>query len=737
MHVVARLASLVLVLLLLLPGDALAQRARGRDRVAAGIPMHFENRDVTEVVDAVARATGQRFVYGDEVRGRVTITVPERVSEEEALELLFAALYMRGFTPLRLDEDTIRIVPVLEIAGGAPFSAEADAPRGERPITTLIELERADAGQVVATLSQYVARSGVAVAYPPTNSVVLAGTEGQVARLIRIARSLDRAAAESLLVRAIRYRSAEFVADIVDTIFNRTPVPDDRVSIWTDERTNRVIVQGHPAKLAEVRAFVAGIDVPPEEEGLVRVVRVRNRDAEELAQLLLDLAEARRGAPATPTPVPGQAEVPDLGDELVGRQYHVEVDVPTQSLLITADAETFAVLSGVIAELDKLAPRVVVEVLLFEVSRPMGYKIGTNYFLPLTEPSSRNDFVVFTQSAGGPASGPSGDSVVFGRYAREPIFITLTGPDGTPISVPISREDVSFQAGERLAETNILLSPKIIGVSGEEHEVFAGSNIPVPISAGAPTAPADGTEVFVDPLAISQNIERVDVGTRLRIKPTIGQEGNVRVELAIEVAEVIASAVGDVNEVGPTYAKRDLEATVELRPGQKAVLGSTTGAVETERRVGVPFLKDIPGLGWLFGTTQRRHDETDLIAVVEARILRDADEMAAESIRHRLAFERSVSRTADLHGVGNEPFAVLLETARSEVDARVIAEAFSADGFETRITTWNAWGQDVWDVYLTDLESFEEAGRLARGLADAGWSPEITVLSPVNELAGD
>lgn len=741
MRAVARLTILGLLLLLLVPESALAQRGRGRPRPRTqGIAVHFENRDLGEIIDAIARATGRRFVYGDEVRGRVTITVPGRVSSEEALELLFAALHMRGFAPLALDEETIRIVPVMETATGAPLAADVGSARGERPVTTLIKLREADPGEIVASLEPYVSQNGVAVAYPPTNSIILAGTEGQLVRLISIARALDRAAGESLLVRTLRYREAERIVDMVDTIFNDTPVAADRVSLWTDDRTNRVIVQGHPVKLDAIRTFLEGIDVPVEGEGLVKVVRVRNRDAEEMASLLTQLAETPSGPRARPASAgEGEAELgeAEVEDVLVGRDYHIEVDVPTQSLLISADPETFGVLSRVIAELDRLPPRISVEVLVFEVTRPMGFKLGTNYFLPLSNPSSQNDFVVFSNSVGGAVAEPSGDSVAFGRYARSPLLLTFTGPGGSTITVPVPREDVSFEAGERLAETNVLLRPNILGVSGEEHEIFVGTNIPIP-AASAPPAPAeDGTVPIQNPLDISQQVERSDIGVRLRVKPVVGQKGVVRVALSLEVSDLVESRVGSVEEVGPTYAKRNLEATVDLRPGEKAVLGSTGAATESARHVGVPFFKDIPFIGFLFGTVEKRRDQVDLIAVVEARALYDADGLAAETIRRRLAFERSISRTQDLQSVGDEPFAVLLETTRSEEAATLIARAFAADGFETRITPWNAWGQDVWDVYVTDLASFEEAGRLARRLADAGWAPEITVLSPVNELAGD
>lgn len=735
-----RLASCILGLalaFLLVPGEAPGARPRDRAR-RGGIPVHYADREISEIVTDIAHATGLRFVFGDELRGRVTITVPGRVDKDEAIELLYAALYMRGFAAIPLDDETIRIVPVLETTAGAPLERDAVSTSGERSITTLIELEEISADEAVAALAPYVSGNGVAVAHPQTNSVILAGTEGQIVRLMTIARILDAASLENVMVRSIRYRDVGFVAEMIDRVFNENPIEANHVEIWTDDRTRQVIVRGHPAALSEIRSFIDGLDVAPTGDGLMHVVRVYNRDAEELGALLTSLAPGSGAAPrpVAPRVAPvANAVVADLSADLVDRTYHIEVDKPTSSLLIVCDEMTFEILSRLIAELDKLSPRVAVDVLLFELSLPSGFKLGTNYFAGLVSSDGGSILTVETQSVDGAAAGPTGESVAFGQYTRRPVTLTIDTPQG-PITIRPPSEDVSIQAGERNAETTILLRPHIVGVTGEEHEVFAGDNIPVPTASTPSATTEDGTPI-VDPLQVTQNIERVDVGSMLRVKPTLGEDGAVTLEVVIEVSQVVASRVGSVEKVGPTFADRNLEATITLLPGQRAVIGSSGGAIKSQTRNGIPFLMNIPYFGYLFSTYEERVDQVDLIAVIEARAIRSNDDDVAETIRQRLAFERAISRTTDMTGTGTEPFAVLLESGRSESAARQIAEAFSADGFETRIISWDAWGQVMWDVYLTKLATFDEASALSRQLAESGWSPEITVLSPVNELAGD
>ena len=728
-----RAVSLIIVLgmaSILLSVQAIAQSGQSR------IPMHYERAALPVIIQDVARATGRRFVYDADLDGRVTITVPGRVSQEEALELLFAALYLNGLTALPAEGGTIRIVPIAETLSSAPVE-EAASLEGGRAITTLISLSHVSAARVAETLRPYVSKNGIALAYEPANSLILAGTEGQIVRWTTIARMLDSAAIEEVLVRTIRYRSVTNLADMLEVIFNQGRLATERVTIATDARSSKIVIEGNALALAEIQRFIDDFDRPLEGQGLIHVVRILNRDADEMASLLTGLSDAPSGTSAPAAgPRLAQQRIANTR-QLVGRDFQIDVDVPTQSLLIRADPDTLAILLDAIAELDRLPPRVSVEVVVLEMRRPESFVLGLNYFLPLSTPSSPTDFAVFTQSGRATASQPVDGAVAFGRYVREPILITLNDPTLGTITIPVPREDVSIEAGETTIQTNVLLRPNIVGISGEEHEIFVGDNIPIPSARTASADSAGGGTIEGNPLNVSQNIERVDVGARLRIKPTIREDGNVRLDLDFELSRLVDSLAGDIEVVGPTYADTEIQTTFELRPSERAVIGARNGSVTTERKTGIPWLMDIPGIGWLFGQIEERSDENDLIIVVEARVLLDADDAAAETLRRQKAFERSISRSADLEGLGENPFAVLLETTRSRSEAEMIAQAFRSDGFSVEVKNWDVRGVRNWDVYITELSSFEEAGRLARQLNEAGWTTEITVLSPFNELSGD
>ena len=730
----------MLLLYFLLLGAPLSSfAADAPDPQAASIPVHFEARQLSDVVDSIARATGRSFIYGDGLTGRVTVTVPARVTPAEALELLNAVLFLKGFAAIPIEGGVSKIVKVADVAGSAPVAEGALDPGREGPVTTLISLRNVDAESVVTALASLTAKTGVVLAYPPTNSLILAGSEAQVARLVKLSRLIDRAADEGLMVRSLRYREADVIAAILTEVFEKRAGGAVETQIWSNPISNQIIARAESEQLLRIRELIDDLDHPVLGGGGIQVVRIVNRDVTEVADQLNAMSAVkvqRQSMGNTP-------EKPDTGENLIDRSYSVGVDEATQSLILVADPDTLEVLKRAIVALDKLPPRISVEVLVMEISKPTSFAFGVDYFLPVLVPSSISDPIVFVSTGsdvakllanpfagantGVPATKPAG-STFFGRYVRAPIQIPLVDGSGNVLgSISIPRDEVSIQASDIRSQASVLLRPHLIVLSGEEHEIFVGDNIPIPVSRSSGSEPG---LLGVNPAtSTAQNIERVDVGIKLRVRPTVGQMGVVHLELDVELSGLAPSLAGNVEAVGPTLIDRKIKAKVSLKEGEHAVIGAALDRKRSYIRYGIPFLRDIPGLGYLFGGFRETTLDQDLIIVVTAHVMRDMDEQTAESIRRRLAMERNLTRFSTAAEIGDQPFAVLLDTVTSESKAKLIAESFTSDGFETQINGWNAYGQRVWDIYLVDLPSFAKAGALARALNEAGWSPEITLLS--------
>jgi general secretion pathway protein D len=134
-------------------------------------PISFENDDISTVVKQVAGLTGITFLFDPEqVRGKITLLSPKRVSPTEALDLLRSALALHGYALLRRAEATW-IVP----ADRVPLEAFT---------VKVVSLDYARAGELAYTLSWVAPPSVRVVPYYPTNSVIISGRPAAVQALV-------------------------------------------------------------------------------------------------------------------------------------------------------------------------------------------------------------------------------------------------------------------------------------------------------------------------------------------------------------------------------------------------------------------------------------------------------------------------------------------------------------------------------------------------------------------------
>ena len=138
----------------------------------------------------------------------------------------------------------------------------------------------------------------------------------------------------------------------------------------------------------------------------------------------------------------------------------------------------------------------------------------------------------------------------------QPLLLTFLDPiTKQTLTIPLG-EQAAITMNARTIRTDVLIRPNLLITSGDEHEIFAGDNIPIPVSQSAGGAAAIAQSPS---LTTRKNIERQDVGTYLRLTPTVGEQGGVTLELNLEVSSLAESVAGDVEKVGPTISQVNVE----------------------------------------------------------------------------------------------------------------------------------------------------------------------------------
>jgi len=466
------------------------------------------------------------------------------------------------------------------------------------------------------------------------------------------------------------------------------------LKIISDTRTNSLIIIAMADLMDEVLRVIDQLDISVQGEEGIYVYYCRNAGAKDLAGTLTSLAGAgaaatgstRRtatgtqmgGQPSTAPTAPGvpppppiqtptastssQHSVVNIG--ILGAEVRITADEPTNSLVIVASKQDYAILLQVIKKLDIRRKQVFVEAVIIEVELDKSNSIGASF--AITQNIQNNAAVFESTALGGlnslsilPAlQAGTFTSALPGGFSIGAMTKTVTiNIGGTPIEIPTF--SALFNALVANNNVNVLSTPNLLTTDNEEAEIVVGQNVPLP--TGSTTAVGGVT---------TTTIERQNIGIKLKVKPQISESDTVRMVLSTEISGVAQSAVAgiDVNTLGITTTIKSAQTTVVVDNNQTVVIGGLIQERETETWAKVPLLGDIPVLGWLFRSHTKEKDKTNLVILLTPHIVRNAADLSAittqENRRRKRFLEESTGETY------HEPFylepLLLPETPPSE-----------------------------------------------------------------------
>ena len=702
--------------------------------------LNFEDAELGEVLGAIARATGQRFILGDTLEGRVSIAVPGGVNRDEALQLLDAALFLRGYAAVPGPGGYRQVIRVDQLAARAPWRTDPLRAGAEGPVATLVRLERADPGTVVSALRESLGETGLAIPLAASRSVLLAGGEGQIRRWIFLAQSLDRVSPDELRLLRIRHRPADEVARLLEDLFAPETGRPEPFEVWSDARTNTLVVRATGARFDAIREWLRDLDRPAEGAGDVGVIPVEHVDPEGLAELLRELVSDAAAPPATVA----EGDAARAAGALTGRSVTVAVHKPTASLVVESDPATLELVREVVDALDRRLGQVLVEAIVSEITVGDNLELGFDFAVTLGDPDSAGDDFIRVSSItreGGLVTPGQSDVDFAARLTHKEILVPIVGPGGETVEVLVPLQQAQIVAASSEVGSRIVMRPTFVAASGEEQVFFAGDNIPIPTG----TTQEDGEGA--DPLTLTTQIDREDVGLELRVRPSLGEAGDVALETEILVnrvnPELTAALLGGpiarpplvgvtrqgIEEIGTALSERRISTTARLRDGQSAVIGFFVEELDTQIERGTPFLRHLPVLGMLFRNNRDQKFKRYFMISLSATILRDAGDLLAATLRTRLAFQRSLARVNDLRRGAGTDYAVLITTRPDPEQVAEVARQLDLKSDErVEITRWE-WAGDVrYDVYVTGFASLTKATAAANRFGESGWRPRVVAV---------
>ncbi|MFQ5664881.1 MAG: type IV pilus secretin PilQ [Candidatus Binatia bacterium] len=112
--------------------------------------------------------------------------------------------------------------------------------------------------------------------------------------------------------------------------------------------------------------------------------------------------------------------------------------------------------------------------------------------------------------------------------------------------------------------------------------------------------------------------EKIETGIVLVVTPQVSSDGFVLLDMFAKSSQ--ADFTRTVDQI-PTEISREANSHILVKDGQTIVLGGIYRENFNDQRTGIPFFKDIPGLGWLFRSLSRSNRREDLLVFLTPRIM--------------------------------------------------------------------------------------------------------------------
>ena len=119
---------------------------------------------------------------------------------------------------------------------------------------------------------------------------------------------------------------------------------------------------------------------------------------------------------------------------------------------------------------------------------------------------------------------------------------------------------------------------------------------------------------------INTNVEYRDVQLELEIQPLINSDNQVTLEISL-----VRDSVGTLRQVGdlrvPDINTESLSTSVTVQDGSAVILGGIMTTTSSDASGGIPILSRIPGIGRIFGSNDITSNESELIIMIQPRIM--------------------------------------------------------------------------------------------------------------------
>ncbi len=324
-----------------------------------------------------------------------------------------------------------------------------------------------------------------------------------------------------------------------------------------------------------------------------RVYRPDYVTATELQKLITPMLTTQTGISSVTTPAEGGigSDATSVGGD----------SFSDREALLVQDFETILrQVDEIVAQIDQRPAQVAIEAMILSVRLNDELSIGLNWDLlrqqtnirfGIGDPPSLNTPVGSTPSSTAPVDVEGG--------------LTFAFLD--------SNLGVFLDALETIGDTNVIATPRLMVLNKQRAEILIGAELGY-------------ISTTVTETSTAQSVEFLEVGAQLRLRPFVSSDGMIRMEVHPELSTGAVRTVGGLTL--PDKEVAQVTTNVMVKDGSTVIIGGLMREDLTTTTSQLPFLGNLPAVGWLFRTKTEEIEKREILVLITPTIV--CDELAAK-----------------------------------------------------------------------------------------------------------
>jgi len=169
-----------------------------------------------------------------------------------------------------------------------------------------------------------------------------------------------------------------------------------------------------------------------------------------------------------------------------------------------------------------------------------------------------------------------------------------------------------INALETIGDTNVIATPHLMCLNKHPAQIKIGADL----GYVSQTLTAEGT--------IVPEVQFLDVGTQLRLRPFISSDGMIRMEIHPEISK--GSVRVEDGLTLPDKETTEVTTNIMVRDGQTVVIGGLLRDETTQSASQIPWLGSLPIVGPIFRINKETIERQEILILITPRIVSDPEE---------------------------------------------------------------------------------------------------------------